>query len=268
MSPGTGEASSNDTTVISRAASSHFGLLATLIAFLVVAVKALSVARFAPATALAVLEHAGPISVFLGALLVGFPIFLMITAILIFVVERMLAIRLRFLYAPLGGIGLIAVPWIDFVLLAVLIAVLVIAAAERDSPDKRSVIQKRIDAWFTRNNRGNHLLLGLTTLLTLVFFTSGQPWVPLESLTVAGRDLTGYVISDESEWTHLLVAETRQMHRIRSDDIEQRQVCSNQEAEPDVRPSIAGVWGAKQKPVIQFLSIEGAESAPYPSCGT
>ncbi|MDP9067390.1 MAG: hypothetical protein M3N53_03440 [Actinomycetota bacterium] len=246
-------------------ATTHLGLLATLTAFLIVAAKALSVAGLDPSTALTLVEHAGPVSVLVGALLVGFPILLLIVVIVALVLKRLTDTTLDFLFAPLLGLGFLVVPWIDFVVLSLLIVAISISRETPHTPSRLQLFMS-VNEWLDRNNRGSKFLSGLLVVLILAFFAGGIPWVPLETLVLEHEDIVGYVIADDSQWTHVLIDDTRQMRRLASDEISARTLCY-EEGRPQFEASIAGKWGARQPSIAQLVSRNPVSRPTYAECG-
>lgn len=103
------------------------------------------------------------------------------------------------------------------------------------------------------------LVIYYFALAALVVFlaTMTRMWTPVEVVTIDDGNqhsrFVAHVVSVEGEWTTLLTADTRKILRVRSDDVEHRQIC-HFSAQPRGR-----------RPLI-YVILATKYSSPNPNC--
>ncbi|TQJ30132.1 hypothetical protein [Microbacterium sp. SLBN-146] len=84
-----------------------------------------------------------------------------------------------------------------------------------------------------------HLLLVSVVLIVVIFAMPRGFWLPLESITADGADLTGYVLQSEDGWTTVMT-EGRAIERFPAASVTSRTVCDQGEYESLITVLVGG----------------------------
>ncbi len=241
-------------------------VLPTLALFSVVAIKLLVVAHGDYRTAAALVNAAGPVTVAFSVLLGEAPIIILglalawgfyVTTDVVSDARRRLttwllgaAVVVEFFIAPFAVLFASAAAFLSFRWMLHLL--------KKGSAPLRSAFGQR--GW--RTIRGVAIVMFLMGLAGGAIF-SDRPWLPSERVTTKSGTLVGYVVEVGAEWTTLLVAKDRRVVRVRSDDVEARQVCR----EADYGGIASDIFfGRKKGGRTASAALFGWARPEYPAC--
>ena len=244
----------------------------TLLAFLMVILKVLVVAHFDEATALGILQSAGPVSIVVAVITTSLgPLAILIivgvnvvyrrgppqgTERVVFETAFLIAIGLLFLVG-----GLVIVPALYLFLdlhFGWPVTKWITGWHAKHFPKSKEAREE------ARQRSSQNLILNLVQVALVFAITaaSREPWIPVERIAVASSsnpDLVGYVLSDEAERTLVLQEDPRQLIWLDSTAIESRELCRMET--PDSLSGWDYLWHSPSDIVAR-----GPGSAEYPPC--
>ena len=209
-------------------------LVATLFAFVMIAVRALVVARLDPTTAVGLVQTSGPVNVFVGTLTVTLPH-------LLFLLCAALLLARRYLSRPLisRASTYIALAIVGTILLFVghwtfPLGVIAMAIQIRELDDRESAVR-----WLARVS--TRFVAFVTIVFSagflLAFLTSPDVWLPQERLQLSGGGIVfGYVLEEDGRWVSILEEDDRELLFVEQDGVESREACASDSGD---NPSLA-----------------------------
>jgi hypothetical protein len=243
----------------------HLPLIAGLLSTFLVAFRILSVARWDPETAYAILRSAGASSVILGVALsvVGY------LALLVFVIcERSLRLNghryststqdvIIALLVLSAGWSLYNGPVVVVVPLAVLLGVRYVPLCFRRA---LMFVRRRRGAAHDKGSQGQTadqvrkrkrprwleiVTVILAVVVALLAVAIAPPWMPAESLTLRGaRPVAVYVLSVDNGYLTVLTAISRRVKYVRQISVSARGICVDRNAISPLNDSFAQLFGA------------------------
>lgn len=241
----------------------HIALIATVAAFLSIALKASVVSALNIETALTIIRSSGPVTVLLGAIVsdfTSFYLFLLALAYIWMVLRPHSSLPAMF-GAFVTFLASVTVPWTHFVLLILLIglAILISPWVGRRLPKNippKSLPSRRQRWTLEAFNIG--IVAFVATPLILLFAVGPDFWLPAEVVRLmSGERIEGYVLEDDTEWTVLVRLRDRGISFVRSSDISSRAICKERDEKES--PPLGEIVGLIDLPQTD---------AAYPGCLT
>jgi hypothetical protein len=226
------------------AASPHLGLLLATLATLAIAMRVLYVSKFDPTVALAIVQEGGAATI-LAMLLQTLPGaigaiagILAIAVLLTYLpppphgprdrtitIVGGVAIIMALSVAPLSIIGLLAI----IALIAIAVVIWAARSARLATSDEESPKADHVDATSAEPRvRG----VGTIFVTLVASFFVGELliatglWLPAERFGFDGKQIVGYAVAADGDWTTILVEENRSILRVPSEEIRTRELCS------------------------------------------
>ena len=204
-------------------AAANAALVATLVAFFIIAVRALAVAHLDPTTAVAIVQTTGPVHVLVGTLTWALPEFAFLLVLASIVARRDIARwprrHRRWGFLLLGFVAMILVFVADWFYLLIVVPVVADEVLAVTMGANRMLLLRRIvDASAAI----------IAFLIAVVFFVSSEMWLPQEKIELlSGSTVYGYVLEEDGPWVSLLQADRRRLLLVREDEIEEREPCTD-----------------------------------------
>lgn len=235
-----------------RLALGNLALIATVAAFLTVAMRALAVARLDPNTAVGLVRSSGPVNVFVGTLTAELPALVISAFTMFWVWNVYLAERARPAAAAIG-VTILIVGFVGPVRMLAFLFVLIVALFPRQWTRRRQYVPSQ---WWRGFQIFMLVLLGVGLSNALLF--SEDVWLPQERLDLAqGGHIYGYVLEEDGPWVTILREDERELVLVQRADVVGRAVCDSFGGQDEVSMAqyVNELWGEEpQRPSYELCS--------------